>query len=158
MFYLALAAFLAVAAGSGGLALLNRAQQGAGEILVEEVRDKEAGLQTNVVNQIFLIDQRLRNLRTLLAEHPRVSNVFRLLERDTLPQVRFLSFSMDVSSGKIDLTGEAASYGMLARQIGVLERDGNVERVEFGGLSLSGNNLAGFKLAIILKKSFFAIR
>lgn len=158
LFYLALALFLIVAAGAGGLALLNRAQGEALRAILEEAEDKDVSLQSNIVNQIFLIDQRLRNLRLLLSEHIISSNVFLLVERDTLPQIRFLSFNFDSSARKLDMAGEATSYSMLSRQIGIFERDPNIERVEFGGLSLSGNNLAGFKLAIIFKKPFLLVR
>ena len=158
LFYLSLAAFLMVAAGSGGLALLNRAQGETSRALLEEIEDNDASLSSNIVSQIFLIDERLKNLRLLLSEHIISSNVFLLVERSTLQQVRFLSFNFDSSARKLDMAGEATSYSMLARQIGILERDPNIERVEFGGLSLSGNNLAGFKLALIFKKPFLLVR
>jgi hypothetical protein len=157
-FYLSLAVFLITAASAGGLALLNRAQQDALRTFEEEVGDKDSSLRTDLVNQIFLADQRLRNLRTLLSEHLISSNVFALVERDTLPQVRFLSFNFDATSRKLDMSGEATSYSLLARQIGVFEQDPNIERVEFGGLSLSSNNLAGFKIALILKKPFLLLK
>lgn len=157
LFYLSLAAFLFVASTSGGLALLNRAQEEAMTVLTEEVKDKDKGLRTDLVNQIFLVDQRLKNLRQLLSEHTASSNVFGLLEKDTLPQVRFLNFNFDVSARKLDMSGEAASYSVIARQIGVFERDPNIERVEFGGLSLSGSN-AGFKVALIFKRSLLGFR
>ena len=158
LFYLGLAVFLVVAAGAGGLALLNRAQEDAINSLTEEVLDKDQGLRADLVNQIFLTDQRLRNLRLLLSEHAAPSNVFGLLERDTLSQVRFLNFNFDSTSRKLDMSGEATSYSSIAKQIGIFERDPNIERVEFGGLSLSGNNVAGFKVALIFKRSFLGFR
>lgn len=158
LFYISLAIFLFVAAGTGGLVLLNRAQADALQVLTEEVEDKENGLRSELVNQIFLIDQRLRNLRTLLSEHTASANVFALLEKNTLPQVRFLNFSFDASARKLDMSGEAASYSAIAKQIGVFERDPNIEKVEFGGLSLSASNVAGFKVALIFKRSFLGFR
>lgn len=158
LFFVVLAVFFVMAASSGGLALLNKAQSAAQETLWEEVRGKEGSLRTELLAQIFLIEQRLRNLRLILAEHVFTSNVLRLLEQETLPQVRFLNFNFDAASRKLDMTGEAASYSILARQIGVLERNPNIERVEFGGLAIGGNNLAGFKLTLIFKKSLLLLR
>lgn len=158
LFYISLAIFLFVAAGAGGLTLLNRAQKDALQVLTAEVEDKEVGLRSDLVNQIFLIDQRLKNLRTLLSGHTSTANVFSILEKNTLPQVRFVNFSFDTSSRKLDMSGEAASYSTIAKQIGVFERDPNIERVEFGGLSLGGNNIAGFKVSLIFKRSFLGFR
>lgn len=158
MFYLGLVVFLAAAASFAGLTLLNRAQKEAREVLLTEVREKQGTLRTDLVNQIFLLDERLKNLRTLLAGHVFSSNVLRFVESTTLPQVRFINFSFDASSRKLDMTGEAISYAVLARQIGIFERDPNIEKVEFGGLSLGANNFAGFKITLIFKKSFLNIR
>lgn len=158
IFFIALAVFFIIAASSGGLALLNRAQSEAQAEILEQVREKGDNLQTDLLGQIFLVDQRLSNLRLLIAEHLFTSNVLRLLEQETLPQVRFLNFNFDTFSRKLDMSGEAVSYSLLARQIGVLERNPNIERVEFGGLAIGGNNLAGFKLTLILKKSFLLIQ
>ena len=56
------------------------------------------------------------------------------------------------------MSGEATSYSTIARQIGVFERDQNIERVEFGGLSLGANNVAGFKVSLIFKRSFLGFK
>ncbi len=158
LFFAVLAIFFLVAASSGGLALLNRAQSTAHAEVLEQVQEKGGNLQTDLLNQIFLVDQRLSNLRLLIADHIFTSNALRLLEQETLPQVRFLNFNFEATSRKLDMTGEAASYSLLAKQIGIFERNPNIERVEFGGLAMGGSNLAGFKITVIFKKSFLLIQ
>lgn len=158
LFYLSLALFFFALAGYGGLFLLNRAQREAKQNLVEEARLKEGNLRSDLVNQIFLLDQRLRNLRGLLTSHIFSSNVFKLLEQDTLPQVHFLSFNFNATLRNLDMTGEAVNYATLARQIGIFERDPYIEHVEFGGLSAGANNLAGFKITITLRPNLLQIR
>lgn len=152
-FYIALALFFVTVASFGGLLLLNRAQKEARQTLLEETSQKEDNLRSDLVKQIFLLDQRLRNLRSLLAGHIFSSHVLKILEEDTLPRVRFLSFGLDVTSRKIDMTAEAVNYATVAQQIGVLEQDPRVERVEFGGLSAGVNSLAGFKVTVTLKQN-----
>lgn len=154
LFYISLGLFFVIGAGLGGLFLLNKAQKEARETLVEEVDQKQSNLRTDLLDQIFLLEQRLKNLRTLLSEHVFSSNAIALIEQDTLPQARFFNFNFDAVARKLDMTGEAINYAMVARQIGIFERDPQVESVEFGGLSIGGNNLAGFKISIIFKRNF----
>lgn len=159
LLYLSIGLFFLVGAAFGGLLLLNRAQKESHVTLLGEVNKKEEDLKSDILRQIFLLEGRLKGLRTLLSAHIFPSNVIKLLERDTLPQVRFLNFNFDAASGRLDMTGEAASYSVLARQINVFERDPQIEQVEFGGLSiLGGANLAGFKLTIIVKPSSLTSR
>lgn len=158
VFYLVLVAFLIITAAFGGLFLLNRAQKEAQQTLVEEVKEKEKNLKGGILDQIFTLEQRLKNLRTLLSRHVFPSNVFGFLEKNTLPEVRFLNMVFDAQAQKLDMSGEASSFSAISKQVNVFERDPQVERVEFGGLSSSGANLAGFKLTIMFKKSFLLLR
>lgn len=158
LFYLALGSLFIIAALAGGLLILNRSQNDVKQNVLEEVRLKEDGLKTEIIGQIFLLDERLKNLRALLSGHIFLSNVFRFLEQNTLSTTRFLNFNFDVNSGKLDATAEATNYAAVARQINILERDPQAEKVEFGGLSIGGNNLANFKVTVIFKKSFLLLK
>lgn len=157
-FYFSLLLFLASLAAYGGLALLNRAQGEAREELARAVGEKEAELRPELVNQIFLLDARLKNLRTLLSGHLFTSNIFRFLEGSTHPRVRFLSFNFLAQSRRIDMSGEAASYATVAEQVALFERHPHVEKVEFGGLSLGSNNLVNFKLTLMLRDAILRLR
>lgn len=157
-FYASLALFFLVLAGYGGLSLLNRSQNAAKDLLLEEVGAKRENLRPELLSQIFLLDRRLKNIRAVLSNHVFTSNALRFLESSAHPQVRFLSFTLSAAGRKIDLTGQAASYATLAKQIGILERDPGLERVEFGGLSTLDNNTVGFKLTLIFKQALLQIR
>lgn len=157
LFYLSLLAFFAIAASTVGLILLNTAQKEAQATLQAEVDDKEKNLKSDL-NEIFSRENSLKNIRAILSEHLFLSNTLKFLETHTLVQVRFQNFSFDASTRKLDMTGDASSYSVVSRQIGIFERDPQVERVEFGGLSLSAANLAGFKVSIIFKKPFLVLR
>lgn len=157
-FFISLGLFLFTLAAYGGIFLLNRAQQQTLATLREQIKSKEENLRPELISQILLLDQRLANIRTLLSKHLFLSNVFRLIEQDVHPQVRFSNFNASANSRKADMTGEAASYAALARQIALFEQDPQVERVEFGGLTLTGENLLGFKLTLTFKPALLQVR
>mgnify|MGYP001602555926 FL=1 len=56
------------------------------------------------------------------------------------------------------MTGEAASYRALAAQIGIFERDPQIEKTEFGGLSATSGGLVGFKLSLTVKPALLHLR
>ncbi len=156
-FYGSLTAFCFVLAGYGGLVFTNRSQlQTQGDLGVQ-IRAKEAELRPELINQIFILESRLKNMQTVLNGHVFTLNILKLLELNTLPRVRFNSFNLTVESRKIDMTGEASSYAVVTDQILLLERNPNIEKVEFGGITLGSNNLVNFQLTIFLKTSLFKL-
>lgn len=158
LFYGSLLIFFLVLASYGGLALLNPNQQKTKEGLIEEIKLKQENLRPELLNEIFILDERLKNIRALLSQHTFTSNVFKLIESDAHPLVRFTNFNLIAESRKFDTVGEAANYAVLAKQIGILERDPQVEKVEFGGLSFTPANLLSFKLTIIFKPGLMQLR
>ena len=157
-FYLALALFFLSLAGFGGLALLNRAQEVAFEETKEQIKAKEENLRPELIQQILILDQRLTNLRMLISGHIFVSNVLDLVETGAHPQTQFTNFGLNTETRRIDLSGETASYLTLAQQIELFEKNAQVERVDFGNLSLGNANRLGFKMVISLKQGFLHIR
>lgn len=159
LFFAALGLFLVILASYGGLALLSRAQRNAEAIQEEQVKSKGEYARPELIRQILVLDERLNSMRILLTKHVFLSNTLRLVEASTHPQVRFTNFGVSAEGKRIELTGEAASYAVLTRQIGFFENDRNVERVEFGGLSLGGESgTLGFKLTVIFKPALLQIR
>ncbi len=156
--YIGLLLFFLVGASYGGTILLNSNQQKTKEKLIEEIKLKEESLRSELLDEIFLLDERLKNMGSLLHKHTFTSNIFKLIEADVHPSVRFSSFNLNTDSRKIDMSGEAASYTALSKQIGIFERNAQIEKVEFGGLSSGPNNLIGFRLTIILRPGIFLLR
>ena len=148
-FYFSTIAFLAVAGVYGGFLLLNRNLQKAEEKLIESVRVKQESLKRDL-KSILLFESRLKNTNNLLAEHRMPSRILQFLEKNTLPTVRFTSFSLNGGESKISLVAETINFSILSEQIALLERSTDVERVEFGGLSLvtAGRNRVNFTLSI----------
>ncbi len=150
--------FLLMLAGLGGLIVLNKTRAGERDRIVAENQSKEENLRPELLNSVAVLDKRLKNLRLILGSHVFVSNVFKVIEQNTHPQVRFTSFSFTTDSRKVDMSGETTSYTALSRQINILEREPQIERVEFGGLSTAEEKFVGFKLSIIFKPTLLSIR
>lgn len=145
-------------ASMGGLILLNRTKAGERDQIAGQNRDKEQSLRPEELESVGMLDKRLKNLRVLLDNHLFASNIFKVIEQNTHPQARFTTFNFTADSRKLDMSGETASYSALARQIAILERAAQIERVEFGGLSTAEGKGVGFKLSIIFKPTLLSIR
>lgn len=135
LLYLSIFLFFIALASYGGLLLLNRAQGRATQTLLAQLQQKEEELRPEIIDQIFLLEARLKTMRALLENHKFVTRLFTLLQENTLPLVRFSTFNYQSAVNKVDMSGETTGYALLAKQIGVLERHPDIERVEFGGLS-----------------------
>lgn len=143
--------FLLTIAAYGGLILLNRAQSKALNEIAAQIQQKQETFEEDSMKEITLLDSRLKNIRSLLAQHVFVSNLFRLIERDTLTQTNFLDFDFLTKERTITLSGETSSYALLAQQITIFEDDPGIERAQFEGLGRAGENKVQFKLTLILK-------
>jgi hypothetical protein len=150
--------FVAVLIATVGIAVLSQGRERQKAQFIEQNKIKEESLRPELLEQIATLEQRLENTRALLSAHPFVSNVFRVLEADTHPQVRFSNFAFSRDALKVDLSGEASSYRVLARQIGIFEQDPQVQKVDFGGLASTGEGLVGFKLTLTFSPSLLQVR
>lgn len=158
LFYVSLLVLFVTAASYGGVLLLNTNQQKTKTRLVEEIKLKEESLRSELLNEIFLLDERLRKISILLNRHIFTSNLFKLLETDVHPQVRFMNFNLPTNTKKMELSGETASYTALSKQIAILERNPQIEKVEFGGLSFTPNSALNFRMNITFKSGILLIR
>lgn len=122
------------------------------ELLKQEVARLEEDLRPELINQLLNLDKKMSGLRVLLDNHVVTSNVFKLLEENTLTHVHFSSFSYFADARKIDLSGEAATYSTLSQQVRLFEALPQVERVDFGGLAKTSGGRITFKMGIIFKQ------
>lgn len=157
LFFVSFGIFILAAALSGGLFLYNRVFNEQIKVAEEDLESRRSEFSDTTVNQLISLDKRLSSIRILISQHIFPSNVLALIEKTTHPRVSFSAFLYSADSRKIDLRGEAASYSILARQIGLFESSPNIDRVEFGGLSLGERGLVNFKMSIIFKPEFLRL-
>ena len=157
-FFVSIFIFILALGGLGILMLLNKSRAATRDEIIAQNQSKEESLRPELLQQVSVLEKRLKNVRTLLGTHGFTSNVIKVLEQDTHPQVRFSNFVFAVDSRKVDMSGEASSYSVLSSQIGIFERDSQVERVDFGGLSTADAKFVGFKISITFKPTLLGIR
>lgn len=107
--------------------------------------------------KLVLLSDKIAAAKVLLANHVLTSKVFLFLQEKTLPKVSFANFSFASETRQIDMIATAANYQVLADQIAIFEALPQVQRVEFGGLSLSDANAVSFRLTIVLNNSMLKL-
>jgi hypothetical protein len=84
-----------------------------------ELVEKEKTFDYTSMNDVVRIDKKLKAAEGLINNHIAVSNLFSLLEENTLRNLRFTSFDFNyIAKDKIAVTmkGEARNFGVVAKQ------------------------------------------
>lgn len=148
--YAAILIFVVSVSAYGGLYFLNKSQEGAQAVLIEQVRQKEEDLRPKILDTIFALQKKLQSISVVISSHTFSANTFSLVENNTHPYVQFTAYTFDGESLKISLKGEARDYSALAQQISLFESDAHINSVEFGGLSIREAGRVGFDLTLHL--------
>lgn len=99
--------------------------------------------------KLILASNQIKSIKTLLDKHTVVSPIFKLLEDQTLPTVRFTSFafSRDSLGGvTVSIEGEAQSYASLAQQSSILLKLPYLSHIEFSDITLSDSGTVRMKV------------
>ncbi len=157
LFYLSFGVFLVILSSYGGLLFLNRSQTKTQLELLDQAKQKETNLKKDL-DQIFTLERKTKVIRDLLGNHVFVSHILNLLEADTHPRVQFHDFTFNKDDGFAHMTGIAQNFVVLARQINTFERDKNIEKTVFGGLSIDDKGLATFDLKLYFKPLLLEVK
>jgi len=136
-----------------GLYTINRSQETTQQQLTQQIQQKEDDLRPKVLDQIFSLQKKIASVSGILGTHGFSVNTFALVERDTHPRVSFESYAFSPKQLTILMKGVADDFGVLAKQISFLEGDQQVDKVEFGGVSLREDGRVTFDLTIYLVRS-----
>jgi hypothetical protein len=128
--------------------------------------DKVSGLDNEIdqINQkisneldteVISFQKHLNNLKKMLDDHIYYSNVFGLIEKNTVPTVSFESFNGDVSSRKVQLEGKAISFSSLAKQVVAFREAEEISRVDFSSASIGTDGGIGLDISLFLKQEMF---
>ncbi|KKS26560.1 MAG: hypothetical protein UU87_C0001G0075 [Parcubacteria group bacterium GW2011_GWA2_42_11] len=99
----------------------------------------------NVLKKIVSQGENAEMLSGLLKSHRYLSNLFKALREATLSQVQWTAFSLSANSkDKISLSGNVASYKVLAQQMAVFKKDKNWSGASFSSIKLDKNGIITF--------------
>jgi len=122
--------------------------------IVEEIKNIQASQNLDAAQKFIEIDQKAGMVEKLLKNHIYSSQFFDILEKLTLPQVQWKAVSLNTVDGEVSLSGQAASYSVLAKQI-ISFQEANFE-IKVSGIRLTKNGVefsagAKFDPKILLK-------
>lgn len=148
--------FVITLAGYAGLYYVNKSQENTQAQFVQQIQQKEDDLRPKLLDQIFSLQKKIQTASSVIASHPFAANTFTTIERDTHPLVQFGSYAFSPKDHTITMAGEADNFSVLAQQIAFLEGDQQIDKVDFGGLTLDDNNRVLFNLKLYLMPSLTA--
>ncbi|MFH1392293.1 MAG: hypothetical protein ABIG90_01240 [bacterium] len=94
--------------------------------------------QISSLSQEQLDQPRINRLGQLLNNHIYWSQVFPRIEKTTLADVYFSSFSGDSKTGIVNLIGNVSSYSILAKQVKAFEQEFQQVKFSTSGLAKEG--------------------
>lgn len=116
--------------------------------LDEKIASIGTAQQKELEKQVAVYQRKIDNFATLLTNHKIPTNVLRLFEEITLPNVWFNTFSLSSQAASIQLAGEAESTTALTRQVSIF--DGSVFIKEIIGLSSETAETGRIKFSLTL--------
>ena len=137
-----------------GLFFYNKSLDIKAKDLDKKLSDLQSEGNRASLEKILDLSNGLKQAGGLLDSHIYSSNAFRLIEELTLPNLQWLSFNLDIDSGKATMTGRTQSYNALARQILIFENDMDkrISKINTSNISLDHNGGVGFSMDIVLSK------
>jgi len=134
---------------------LIRSEKGKQESFRSEIKQKVDELRASeVIEQAVDLEARLASMRQILDGHVFSTNAIRLMENVVHPRVRFGGFLFSAEKRTVSTSATAKGFPAVTQQIEILKRDPNIERVDFGGLSVNEKGDVGFSFTITFAPAF----
>jgi len=123
---------------------------------IEEVSQKTLDLENerdkDEEKKIVGAEKKLENIKDILDSHVFSSKVFSFLEEFSNPQVSFSSFTFNAIGLQVELSGRAASYEVLAKQMVTFQNNSNINKVDVSGIQLSQEGGVEFEMEMGFKQ------
>lgn len=113
--------------------------------LRESIKQKE--------QEIIPIKQKIDNYKLLVPGHKSMSDIFTLLEENSLPKVWFYNFNFVLEERKAIISGITDSFTILEQQIFVLSQNSLISELKLSNVSMSENKKIDFVIEIVFKSS-----
>jgi hypothetical protein len=143
--------FLSVGILSGGLLFYRNQVSNSLEEDKSILKKIETEFEPALLSEINLVSSSLSNGKNILDKHLKQSDIFFLLEENTLPQVFYNSFTYSHNQKSLVLLGESINYSTIASQSKVFESLEKIESVIFSNLTLRDTGRVAFTLTLNFK-------
>jgi hypothetical protein len=124
---------------------------------IAEVDAALAALSSEVTaeEQEQLVDfySQIVNLKSVLQKHAYGGNIFSFLEKNTIPEVRYVEADFNAQDRMLVLRGSGPSVDLVGQQLAALEGASGVERVLLRDVNAEGR--VTFSLSVFFTNSFF---
>ncbi len=148
--------FVTVVLAYGGLFLYSN-------ILTKNITAKKEQLdranerfEINRINELKLLDKRLKAGGKVLDKHISISPIFEILQKITMKTVRYTKFAYEVTDkGEINvkMNGQALGYRYIALQADLFSKEKNLIEPVFSNLSLDDKSNVNFDLTFAVDPS-----
>lgn len=129
---------------------MDKEKQNLNAKLQELASQRDLDLEANFIELKDGID----NLKKLLDNHIRSSELFVMIEDLTLPQVQFISFDSDLLESTLSLDIRAVNYNIFAKQLVVFEQDQRIKSLIFSKVAMDNDGGVGSSLELELDPNF----
>ena len=96
----------------------------------------------------------LFNLQRILEDHPYSANIFRYLEKNTVPAVYFSDAIFRRSENSVSLKGFSKTFDDLSGQLAILEKSSEAAKVTLNSVSLQKEGVS-FAVSVAFRPEFF---
>src|SRR3989344_2948288 len=122
---------------------------------LEEGKSNLSKLETEfdgaLISKISRVSNSISAGKNILDKHLKQSDIFFLLEENTLPQVFYNSFVFEHAQKSLVLLGEALSYSAIASQSMTFESLEQIQSAVFSNLTLRDTGRVAFTLTLNFK-------
>ncbi len=105
--------------------------------------------------EISPIKQKIDDFNELLSGHKKPLKIFEFLERVSLPNVWFSTFSFTFEKGELSVSGETDSFITIEQQFLILKQEPLVKDLNLSGLSMSGEGEISFTFLLTFDSQIF---
>lgn len=138
----------------GGLFIYKKGLTQKVDNLNKSISDLESKRDNKLENSIYSADKKLNTVEGLFKDHFYWSKLFAKIEQATVPDVYFTEAKTAFADNKVELTlsGNAATYTSLARQMVSFKEDALIEGVDLGEVKLNESGGINFVLSILASR------
>ncbi len=112
--------------------------------LGEDLAKVESEFEPSSIMELQATAMGISKAKVVFEDHAALSQIFKFLSANTLPDARFSSFNFQ--DGKVDMNGTARSYVALAQQSLIFEKSRLIKGVELSNFSLGSEGFVNFTL------------